>query len=154
VPTKDTVCIEYLQAGCQTDFVCGGVSSRVCIRPLYVVVTFRCVRTRGKSFPVDRHVTSATHFQPGWCLRVLFEDQLGVFQQTAVGISTGLRHQWGADCQVTFAFRESSVPAARAGAISGSRSAESKTPSQWNDGSVEAGLRRRLPLLANCLMPL
>ena len=32
-----------------------------------------------------------------------------------VGISTGLRRQWGADCQVAFAFRESSVPAALAG---------------------------------------
>ena len=42
----------------------------------------------------------------------------------AVGISTGLRHQWGAGCQV--AFGEFSVPAARAGAT-GSRSAESKT---------------------------
>jgi hypothetical protein len=29
---------------------------------------------------------------------------------------------------------------------------ERKTPSQWNDGSMEAGLRRRLPLLANCHM--
>jgi len=55
----------------------------------------------------------------------------------------------GGDCQVVFAFRECSVPTARAGAISGSKSAESKTPSQWNDGSVEAGLRRRLLLLAN-----
>jgi hypothetical protein len=53
---------------------------------------------------------------------------------------------------VAFAFRESSVPAARAGAISGSKIAESKTPSQWNDGSMEAGLRRRLPHLANCHM--
>ena len=106
---------------------------------------------RGKSFPVDRHVTSATHFQPGWCLQVLFEDQMGAFQETAVGISTGLRHQWGADRQ-TFAFRGSPVPAARAGAISGSRSAESKTASQWNDGSVGAGLRRRLPSwrIASC----
>jgi hypothetical protein len=34
---------------------------------------------------------------------------------------------------------ELSVPAADAGAISGSRNAESKTPSQWNDGSLEAG---------------
>ena len=47
-----------------------------------------------------------------------------------------------------FAFRDSFVPAARADAISVSRSAESKTPSQWYDGSMEAGLRRRLPLLA------
>jgi hypothetical protein len=39
---------------------------------------------------------------------------------------------------VAFAFRESSAPAARADAIRGSRSAESKTPSQWNDGSMEA----------------
>jgi hypothetical protein len=53
---------------------------------------------------------------------------------------------------VAFAFRESSVPAARADVISGSRSAENKTPSQWNDGPVKAGLRRRLALLANCHM--
>jgi hypothetical protein len=35
------------------------------------------------------------------------------------------------------------VPAALAGAICASKSTESKTPSQWNDGSMEAGLRRR-----------
>jgi hypothetical protein len=39
-------------------------------------------------------------------------------------------------------------------AICASKSTESKTPSQWNDGSMEAGLRRRLPLLANCHMAL
>ena len=55
---------------------------------------------------------------------------------------------------MAFAFRDSFVPAARADAISVSRSAESKTPSQWYDGSMEAGLRRRLPRLANCHMPL
>jgi hypothetical protein len=121
-------------------FCLGGVSSRLCIRPLYVVVAFRCMRTGVNRFQsIGMSLQPPTHFQPGWCLRVLFEDQMGVFQDTAVGISTGLRHHWEADCEVTFAFRGSSVPAARAGAISGSRSAESKTPSQWNDGSVGGG---------------
>jgi len=53
---------------------------------------------------------------------------------------------------MAFAFRETYVPAALAAVISGSRNGESKTPSQRNEGSVEAGLRRRLPLLANCHM--
>jgi RNA polymerase sigma factor (sigma-70 family) len=44
--------------------------------------------------------------------------------------------------------------AAHACVACGSRSAESKSPSQWSEGSAEAGLRRRLPLWANCLMPL
>jgi len=48
---------------------------------------------------------------------------------------------------------ESPLLAAHAGVASGSRSAESKSPSQWSEGSAEAGLRRRLPLWANCLMP-
>jgi hypothetical protein len=77
---------------------------------------------------------------------------MGVSQSTAVGISTGLGHQWEADCHVAFAFRESSQPAAHVGVTSASRNAESKMPSQWNECSVEAGLRRRLPLLANCHM--
>ena len=47
---------------------------------------------------------------------------------------------------MAFAFCKSSVPAAHADGASGSRSAQSKSPSQWNHGSVEAGLRRRLPL--------
>ena len=43
---------------------------------------------------------------------------MGVFQYTAVGISTGLGHQWEADCHVAFAFGEFSVPAPCGGAIS------------------------------------
>jgi hypothetical protein len=67
---------------------------------------------------------------------------LGDLQAPAVKTRWGLsidtcRHfDWlttsvGTGCQGAFAFRESSVPAARAGAISSSKSAESKTPSQW-----------------------
>ena len=40
---------------------------------------------------------------------------------------------------MAFAFRETYVPAALAAVTSGSRNGESKTPSQRNEGSVEAG---------------
>lgn len=59
-----------------------------------------------------------------------------VFQSTDVSISPGLGHHWEADCHAAFALRESSVQATRASATSESRSAEKKTPSQWNHGSL------------------
>lgn len=49
---------------------------------------------------------------------------------------------------MAFAFGETYVPAVLAAVTSGSRNGESKTPSRRNEGSEEAGLRRRLPLLA------
>ena len=57
----------------------------------------------------------------------------------------------GGHGQVTFAFHESSVPAARAGAIF---RAESKAASHWNNAISRGGTAKATALLGDCLMPL